>query len=399
MSDSAILARQQNRLLSQVTFVTSLGDYVSMFAILVLIHKVSGSVALAAYSVPIKSLGVAFGGLTLPWIVSRYSIRRIIVWSQVVSGILMGFLALYSKTGANSWFILFILLCHSTLRQYFDGARETFSKSLAKQAEQRTVQAQILHGLYSAQFLGPVLSFFLVTYLPIELPLWLDAVSFVVAAIGATKLLDIGSRETSSILRPLTYLRKHPGLTQIFLIRSVGYWIPVGLFNYIIFAVLQDHYHAGLVNAAWIYALIGLGSMSASHTLRTPNSFLGSTLGRLKDAEIAFLSLIVLAFTRIAFINLPALSFAAIVVAISGICNGLNAISTQSLRRKLTTDRQFPEIVGLELVVGRLADWAVSSLCFAVLASKAMNYSQGVWISAISLFILAWFHLAKPLRI
>ena len=58
-----------------------MGDFVSLFTVMVLTSQMTGSFILAAFNIPIKSLGIAIGGLTFPWIMGKFSMRRLIVFS------------------------------------------------------------------------------------------------------------------------------------------------------------------------------------------------------------------------------------------------------------------------------------------------------------------------------
>jgi MFS family permease len=395
-----MIKNDENQLLARATLVTSLGDFVSFFAVLVLIHQISGSVVLASYSVAVKSLGIAAGGFILPRLLSTVRIKRAMVGSQLMSFVLMLALMLMTLGTVQPWLVLLILFLQTVLKQVFEGARETYSKGLGSTSEQRSLQAQLLHGFFGAQTIGPVVSFFLLKFLPIQVPLLLDALSFLFAALVVLRLQDRAQEHDLhfSILRPIGYLRTSPALLRIFLLRSVGYWIPVGIFNYLLFSVIQDHYQLDIVNSAWIYAVIGLGSLSATLVLKDRTVVWADAIRKLPDAKLAALALTVLAITRIGFLKLPSLGLALVVIAVGGICNGINVVTTQSLRRKLTTDAQFPEVVGLELVVGRLTDWAVASLFLAAVSHGWLSYETGIWISAGSLVVLAGLHLDKGLE-
>jgi hypothetical protein len=383
--------QDQNQLLSTVTFITALGDQISFFAVLVLIHNLTGNTLLAAYTVPMKSLGVAIAGACFPSVASRISMRTVVIWTQILSFFLMGTIAWTANF--SSYLALGIVLLLSILKQSFESAREHISKGLGEMPQQRRLQAQILHGLYSAQFLGPLLSFALIRLLPIVVPLWLDALTFLSAGLLALKLSPtVRVPESHSLLSPLSYLRKSPALLQIFFLR-VLYWVPIGIFNYLIFVVIQDHFGARIENSAWIYSVIGLGSLIATASLRTGNLF-----HEISDTVLAAGALVLLAATRIAFLSVPALGWAMLVFAVGGICNGINAVATQSLRRKLTSSKQFPEIVGLELVSGKAVDWAVATLCSLAMARGFIGYTEGIWISAGTLVLLGMGHLVGKLR-
>lgn len=391
----------ENSILSKITFVTSVGDFVSLFAIMKLVHQASGKVSLSAYLVAIRSLSVAVGGLAFPTLVRFMGPKKLIVGTQLISCLILAGIAVSVSHLSNDLILYFYLATFllSFLKQIFESARETHSKIISEgaQVSHRVVQAQLLHGLYSAQVIGPIVSFLIVRSLPISVPIFIDSVSFLLAGLVAMSLSASPQvlQEKISVIRPLRYLREFPALRKIFLLRSIGYWVPVGIFNYALFGVVTDHYGLALENSAWVYAAIGLGSVVASTLLKSAMPYFSST----SDGVLAFAALMGLGLTRLGFVYLPSFAVAMVVLAIGGVFNGLNAIATQSLRRKLSTTSQFPEIVGLELVVGKTADFLVQSFVLSVVASGALGFQGFVLVSAISLFVLSALHLDRDLRI
>jgi hypothetical protein len=63
-------------------------------------------------------------------------------------------------------------------------------------------------------------------------------------------------------------------------------------------------------------------------------------------------------------------------------------VVTQSLRRKICSPEQLPEVMGLEILVGRLADWAVSTLLLFLFTKELIGYREGIWASFVSLGLL-----------
>jgi hypothetical protein len=306
----------------------------------------------------------------------------------------MGLIALLAFNGSAPWPIYVLWVAQTVLTQLFDGARESYSKSLGTVQNQRTLQAELLYSLYGAQVIGPVISFFLIKgFGPIP-PLCLDALSFAAAAWMCSKLPPVGQTQSYSLLRPFRYLGKNPALLRIFLLRSVGYWIPVGLFNYLLFSVVLDKFGLTTLDSAWTYVAIGLGSAVSSGVLRRNRGMLSGA----SDAVIAAAALGLLALMRLAFLFSPSYLLALLALTVGGLCNGANAVTTQSLRRKLTSDEQFPEVVGLELVVGRVTDWLASTLMFSAMVRLGIGFQAGIWLSSAMLSVLAILHFGKVLR-
>lgn len=383
---------EENRLLARVTFATAMGDFISYFAVLMIVRDLTQSTVLAAYTVGIKTLGIALGGALFPRMASVFGFRSLLIWSQFLSGVLLLLLLGVSKfpfSGA-AYVILGMLFVQTLLKQFFEAAREARSKILGEEIQdnsaQRGFQAQLLQGFYSAQILGPLISFIFIRNLDVQLPLILDAITFFVAAFLCRRVGHDFEERTYKIFRPLSYIWQRPELLSIFLIRSIGMWIPIGIFNFVLFAVLDEHYGVDLLNSAWVYIAIGFGSLVATTVLRRNEGWWSQK----SDATIAAIGFACLALTRFGFISLPSFTIALVVLALGGLCNGANATVTQSLRRKICSAHELPEIMGLELFIGRLSDWLVSSCLLYFMGQKLLSYSEGIYLSIISLLILSF---------
>jgi|GEM_PF-2097278 len=389
-------AEEENRLLARVTFATSLGDFISYFAVLLIVQDISKSTALAAYTVAVKTLGVALGGAFFPRVASWFGFRTLLIWSQFFSGVLIAglfVLSLYPSQGA-AFCILGILFVQTILKQFFESAREARSRiiedgvaaqAMAKATVQRGFQAQLLQGFYSAQILGPLLSYVFIRKLGVHIPLVFDALTFFVAAWLCRKVGHDFETRRFRIFRPLEYIWRRPEMLSLFLIRSVGMWIPIGIFNYVLFVVIADYYKIDLLNSAWVYIAIGVGSLISTSLLRSQKGWWSQR----QDATVAVFGFALLALTRLAFINLHSFYWALLVLALGGICNGANATVTQSLRRKICSAHELPEIMGLELFVGRLCDWGVSTLLLYFMTRGMIGYKEGIYLSMGSLLVLS----------
>lgn len=389
---------KQNSLLSLITFITSIGDFISFFAVLKIVADSSGNILMASAVIPAKSLALVLAGLMIPSLNGKFTTRQIFIGTQTLSFFIISLLLYSVHIGLSfPWLFVGIIFLQSFLKQVFDSAREYASKRLGNNLTHRTFQAQLLQGLYGAQFIGPILSYLLINSFGVEIPIFLDACSFAVATIVSLWLPNENMPSTVlSIRQPIKYILANASLRNIFLLRTLGYWIPVGIFNYLIFSVVESHYNLKIVNSAWVYTAIGLGSLLASTALKK-ESWSRFNFGNIDDQHLAFGALLLLGVTRIGFLNLPSFSSAMIILMIGGICNGLNATATQSLRRKFTTNRQFPEIVGLELIVGRIIDLGTAAGCGLLIAHQAITYTQAIWFSIVFLTVIAVLHLSPTL--
>ncbi|HLE01313.1 MAG TPA: MFS transporter [Bdellovibrionota bacterium] len=387
-------AERENRVLSRITLITALGDFLSFFAVLQWLNQTGVSAIIGGFSVVLKSLAVGAGGILLPLALRKFSTRTVMIASQFVSFITASGLLAMILLGRNDvWPIFTLFFVQSLLKQLFDGARESHSQALASHDEQMTLQAQLLSSFFGAQFIGPVVSFILIRFLRIEIPVALDALSFLVAGVMATAVEKRRVQmEAIHVLRPLKYIWSRPLLRDIFLLRSVGFWFSIGLFNYLLFSVVSEHYGLTLVYSAWVYSLMGLGAAISATWLRSPDGFKKTRFAGLNEGVMAMVAQIAFAITILAFIRLPSFSVALVVLVGTGLVMGLNAVATQTIRRKLCAADEFPEVVGLELVVGRLSDGLVSSIAGLSIAAGIVGYQGWLVVAAVVLFGSAAMH-------
>ncbi len=385
--------KRLNKYLSLITFITSLGDFISLFAVIKLLEHTSGSIAIASYTVSVKSVGIVLGALTFPSLLNSVSLKIILTISQLLAGVLIAILA--SNTFLQPALIMLILLLQTIMDYYFGAAKQTYSKVISKDEDHRSYQAQLFKGFYSAQFIGPIISFLLISSFPITVPIWIDAISFFVASFMCIKVPMLKLHRNHSIAAPLQYLSNNAGLSLLFLVRAVLIWVPIGIYNYLIFSVIKEHYHMELIHTAWTYSAVGIGSIIGSILLLSNRSKL---LKQFMDTEIAIFAFVMLGITRIALINLPSFILLLGLIIFAGIFNGLHVVALASLNRKMTTNKQFPEIASLTTVISKLTDWTISTGCFFLLSKHWITYVDGIWVSAISFWLLALMLLITKLK-
>ena len=157
----------------------------------------------------------------------------------------------------------------------------------------------------------------------------------------------------------------------------------------LVFSVVTDHLDIKLINSAWIYSLIGLGSFIPANFLSKKN--IPNWLGGEKYGEVwvAFLALGLLLVSRVGFVNIPTISIAALLVFIGGIANGSVAVTTRSIRRKVCTDNEFAEIVAFENIFGFFIQSVTKYICLFLLAKQVINYESGIYISCAGILMTA----------
>lgn len=392
--------KNQNKILSSVTFFNSTADWIIFFSLMTTIAIAKQNVFWAAYGISLKSLGLAIGAFVFPYISNRFKLKSIIKTSLLINSvtILIFVLPIYFFNSSET--TLFLMLVQSITGQIFSIARESLSKTLGTNSDQRSLQNQILSSFFSAQIVGPLLGFIIGLYGNVYLAIALAFFTNIFAFYNSLSVELEYQVSKVSIFRPFTYLNVRSSLTHIFIVRAILYWIPVGMFNYLLFPFIEKHFQLSGIYTAWVYILTGSGSIVASFIftdLKLNNKFLRfmnliftkfKNSFKDKDNELACIALIVLGISRF-IITLPTSYFLIIFMFFAaGISNGLNAVTTQTIRRKLCSNEQHPEIISLEVIVGRFTDWLVGSVCFFVFTNNYLNFKTGMFASGFLLIIL-----------
>ena len=102
---------KSNKLLSKITFITSLGDFLSHFAILSILFQSTTNDLKSANINRIEVIAVLLSGLIIAKLISRYGVRSLIVQSQLVSFFISLFILLFFniKTGLWTYYLFYMI--------------------------------------------------------------------------------------------------------------------------------------------------------------------------------------------------------------------------------------------------------------------------------------------------
>lgn len=382
----------ENSLLARINFVTTVGDFLSYFAMLSCADSMGYPAILIGFSVALKAFANAIGAATVPRCIALFSSRGGILGTQLLSLGLSAVTFAMVLTGHFDIYVFFaITIAQTLLKQVFDGSRETHSKNLAASAPQRGLQAQISFSLYGAQLIGPVLAFSLIKWTPLWVPLGLDVVSFMIAVLLSLRLSP-GKQgaKPSNIFRPLfSYLwEKTPErarLRRVFFVRSFGIWSGMGLFNYLLFDAVSRNFGKDLYFVTWIYASIGLGGALGATVLKDRFSELHRNLG---DGTLCLIGNLGFVAMILTLVSIPSFWTMIVFMCLAGIGMSLNGIASQTVRRESTSPSEFPEIVGLEMFSGRLiSDFGLCLIAKETMARGILSTNAWIYIGA-ALFLL-----------
>jgi hypothetical protein len=178
-------------------------------------------------------------------------------------------------------------------------------------------------------------------------------------------------------------------MLTIFTLRSLGFWIGGGIFNFIVFSIITERYAIDPINAAWVYSSVGFGATISSSYLRSKIAYSKIHL----ESIISFLGHAGIALSSIGFYFLQSYLAALILMVVYGAFMSLNAIGSQAIRRRIVPAEKFSEIVWLESFVSKFTEIIVSLTVMAVLIQINHNISFWLFVSAISTFLIGYTYI------
>ncbi|HCM41632.1 MAG: hypothetical protein A2Z97_04475 [Bdellovibrionales bacterium GWB1_52_6] len=396
MSDPVFLtAEESNKRLSRINFVTSIEDFLTLLASLKLLHMLTGSALVAGYVIPIRSLGLAIGSMIFPRLISNRGIQKVLAYSELISGIFSVIVIASIFLGAPAWWFLLLFGLQAISKQQFTLGRDTYSKLLGTAESHRSLTAQIVGGLYGAAFIGSILGYGVLQFAH---PGWLfgvDALTFLISSSLCFRMdPKVLSTMRLSILKPLKYLKGNMPLLSIFLIRGVAVWIPIGVFNYLLYTLTEERFHIDISANGWTYVATAAGSVLSS-------MILGPRLrmfAKHHDAMLAAGGSLLIGLTRFGLLQVPSFAALIAVIFVAGIFNGSNMIASQTLLRRIASESEFPEVSALEQILGKLSDFLAATGSAFLVGGGYMTYSTGIVVSAVSFGLVAVLYVVAPLR-
>jgi MFS family permease len=358
--------KNENEILSNTTFITCLGDYLSFFAFLK-IATISGIASIyAGAGVIIQSIATGVGGLVLNKLSNKYTTKTILIGTQLIS-ILFSLMNLVFFLSGNKTIEYYLINLFGLTMMYvvFDSVKELHSRNI-KDVKVKSAQIDLLSGLYKAQFIGPVLSYICLSVFPIWISLVLDLFSFFIASLYLKKISDFKIKEEISIQESISFLFQNKKIMFFLFLRAVTFWIAFGMFNSIIFKYIETLGHQ-TIDSAWMYVLIGLGSFSSTKLMK-----------KIEHLEIsewnyaicggACLGLSILSLNFIS--NYYVFLFICLII---GFFVGMETASTQTIRRDIMSDQVAPTYLGVEVTASKIIDIASGSIALALIASQSID--------------------------
>ncbi len=372
--------------------ISNLGSSVTLFAIPLLIYKLTGSalnlgIATAAEFVPYLLFGLLLGA----W-VDRVDRKRMMIFTDIARALIIASIPLLAAFGALSvWWIYGVGFIQSTLTICFEAGQFAAIPNLVNKDDLVTANGRIQASYSAASVMGPLLAGLLVALTPLSTLLLIDASSFVLSACSLA-LITMSfnppkgekQEEPKSILRDvmdgLRYVLGHPVLRNISLMMAMVNFVATTVSTQLVlFAKVQfqaSDTQVGLLYSAGSIGIVFLSLLAGP--LRKRWSFSRVALGALMTEGIL---VVVLAFTHWYWIGI-------LLWACIGGLGILFNINTSSLRQAIVPNNMLGRVMS---IAGVLAWSAIplGSLLGGFVISWTHNIDLTYSIIGILTFLIA----------
>lgn len=159
--------------------ISSLGDFIYLVAINVLVFKLTGSAAAVAglwIIGPIASVCTKFWSGS---IIDRLNLRRIMIGTDIIRALLVATIPFADSI----WFIYACLFLLSFSKAFFEPAAITYITYVVPGSERKRFNSFRSLITSSAFLIGPAISGVLLLMTSVNMAIWINAISFIVSAI------------------------------------------------------------------------------------------------------------------------------------------------------------------------------------------------------------------------
>jgi MFS family permease len=249
--------------------VSNLGTSFTLFALPLLVYKLTGSALNLAVTTAAEMLPYLFFGLLIGAWVDRVNRKRLMILTDLTRALVIASIPVAALLSILSveWVYLVAFLS-ATLGIFFNSGEFAAIPSLVSQDNLVAANGRVQASYSAAQVVGPIVAGALVAFLPIPTFMIIDACSFFVSAATLTLIRtsfnrdDGEPRERQHILRDvsegLLYVLHHPVLRNISammaLVNFVGTTTGTQL---VLFAKVQ--LHASDSQVAWLFSAGSVG--------------------------------------------------------------------------------------------------------------------------------------------
>ena len=348
---------------------------------------------LAIFTAPQLFFGLAIGAWT-----DRTDRKRLMIVVDLLSGVTIASVAVASAAGLLSlWWIYAVVFVSSTLSIFFVAAEFGAIPSLVDSGELVSANGRIQASFAAASVLGPLAAGALLVFVPVEVILLLDAVSFVISAAMLSLIArpfnaPIEKKKTSirqDIVEGLRYVLSHPVLRNISLMMALINMVGATVFAEIVLFAKQA-LRAEDSEVALLFAAGGAGVVVlslAAGPLRKRLSFGNVALGALM---LSGLLTVWLAYTTSLWLA----------IVLWGVSSGLGIlfnINTGSLRQAIVPNQMLGRVISIAMVLAWSAN-PIGALAGGLLIERTGDVRLIYAVIGLLTFVIALvFRVASPL--
>ncbi|SDJ84734.1 MFS transporter [Sediminibacillus albus] len=186
--------------------ISSLGDFIYLVAINILVIQMTGSPAAVAGLWIMSPIAAVFTQFWAGTVIDRINQRKLMIVTDIIRAVLIAVIPFMSSI----WFIYIFLFCLSVAKAFFGPASISYMTSLISEKQRKqfnSFRSLITSGAF---LVGPAVAGALLLVTTASIAIWINAASFLVSAFILLLLPDIDqaeNRTASQSIRLLTLKR------------------------------------------------------------------------------------------------------------------------------------------------------------------------------------------------
>ncbi|QTD40428.1 MFS transporter [Sporosarcina sp. Te-1] len=179
--------------------LSTIGDFVYLVAINLLVYQMTDSAAAVA---GLWVVGPAAAILTRFWagsVIDRANKRRMMIWTDIIRGVLVALVPFMGSV----WGVYILLWFISMAKSFFAPASLTYTTTLVPETKRKRFNAFYSLTTSGAFIIGPAIAGALVIVGSVDIAIWINAASFFVSALILGWLPNVDAEKTAG-LNPLS---------------------------------------------------------------------------------------------------------------------------------------------------------------------------------------------------
>src|SRR5713226_9539572 len=334
--------------------ISNLGSSVTLFALPLLVYKLTGSAINLGISGAANFLPYLLFGLILGAWTDRVNRKRMMIFTDIARAVIIATIPLLAVLGTLPiWWIYVVGFIHSTLTICFEAGQFAAIPSLVNQDDLVTANGRIQASYSAAQIAGPLLAGLLVAIVALPSLMLIDSLSFLVSSfsLGLIRIsfnVKAGEQRAKSSIRAdvvegLRYVLSHPVLRNISIMMAmVNFMGSTTYAQLILFAKVRLQASDVQVSLLFSAASLGVVLMGLlAGTLRKRWSF----------SRVALGALMLEGLLSVAFSLMRLYWIAAILWFLAGGLGILFNINTGSLRQAIVPNYMLGRVISVASVL------------------------------------------------